>query len=317
MSKATTGDTIGQGAEAGVPRAKVRGVVRWIPMFILALAACSGPSGADPDAGVADDAGSNDASPDDAPACTQDCPCDEGTTRACGSDVGTCRPGVETCTAGVWGSCEGAVEAGPEVCDGALDEDCDGETDEDCTDDPFDAASCGGAPWTQADALARLGMATREVLASATIQVRTRSCPGGTCGPWGAGAPWQTRFLTWSGGVVTRYLNLQADTELVLFEGAGTSGATARLSIQHVTFPAGGYPDTKGMLFDIPTAGPSPYPVFRAYNVMPENQYDYRDLELTLKHGELAIGPRCARFTATVYAATEPYTTEYAALYRW
>jgi hypothetical protein len=54
---------------------------------------------------------------------------DEGLTRTCGMSVGRCLSGIATCTAGVWGTCEGEVLAGTETCDGS-DEDCDGSTDE-------------------------------------------------------------------------------------------------------------------------------------------------------------------------------------------
>jgi hypothetical protein len=52
---------------------------------------------------------------------------DEDLTRGCGSSVGECRPGVETCAAGNWGSCTG-VNPTTEVCDGR-DNDCDGSRD--------------------------------------------------------------------------------------------------------------------------------------------------------------------------------------------
>lgn len=53
----------------------------------------------------------------------------DGLTQPCGSDVGTCSPGTETCTAGMWGDCVGTVEPGLETCDGE-DNDCDGAVDE-------------------------------------------------------------------------------------------------------------------------------------------------------------------------------------------
>jgi hypothetical protein len=57
------------------------------------------------------------------------CACTEGATQPCGSDVGACRRGTQSCVDGQFGSCEGEVEPAAEICDGA-DNDCDGQTDE-------------------------------------------------------------------------------------------------------------------------------------------------------------------------------------------
>ena len=56
------------------------------------------------------------------------CACVEGETRPCGSDVGECRKGTQTCSHAQWGACSGAVGPTAEVCDGK-DNDCDGLTD--------------------------------------------------------------------------------------------------------------------------------------------------------------------------------------------
>jgi hypothetical protein len=63
------------------------------------------------------------------------CNCQNGATQACypgaaaTRDVGACADGEQTCSAGAWGPCEGAVEPTSEQCD-ALDNDCDGQVDE-------------------------------------------------------------------------------------------------------------------------------------------------------------------------------------------
>ncbi len=58
---------------------------------------------------------------------------DEDLTRACGTDVGVCVAGTESCVGGGFGACVGSVGPRAEVCDGALDENCDGTVDEGCT----------------------------------------------------------------------------------------------------------------------------------------------------------------------------------------
>lgn len=52
---------------------------------------------------------------------------DEGLVRSCGTSVGECTSGTETCVAGVWQGCN-AVGPSSEVCDG-LDNNCDGSLD--------------------------------------------------------------------------------------------------------------------------------------------------------------------------------------------
>ena len=50
--------------------------------------------------------------------------------RSCGSDVGECVAGIETCSLGEWSQCFGEVAPAEEICDGK-DNNCDGFVDED------------------------------------------------------------------------------------------------------------------------------------------------------------------------------------------
>lgn len=64
------------------------------------------------------------------------CSCTDGQTQACGSTIGACEAGTQTCTGGTWGSCVGAILPATEVCGNSIDDNCDGITD--------DPAICSG-----------------------------------------------------------------------------------------------------------------------------------------------------------------------------
>lgn len=70
--------------------------------------------------------------------------CTDGETRSCGSDVGTCEEGIETCAGGVWGGvCVGEITPVAEICNDGKDNNCDGFVDcadADCSSDP----ACAG-----------------------------------------------------------------------------------------------------------------------------------------------------------------------------
>jgi len=81
----------------------------------------------------------------------EDCACIDGVTGPCGTDVGECVAGTQTCSGGRFtGPCAGEVGPATETCEMAmLDEDCDGMTNEGCTctegeTQPCTMMGCGG-----------------------------------------------------------------------------------------------------------------------------------------------------------------------------
>lgn len=64
----------------------------------------------------------------------EDCICVENETRSCGTQMGQCESGIQTCDIfGVWGECFDLVGPSDEICTNGLDDDCDGKID--CADD--------------------------------------------------------------------------------------------------------------------------------------------------------------------------------------
>ena len=85
----------------------------------------------------------DDGNTDNGDGCDEICEweCVPGATQSCGTDVGECEYGTETCSEGLWGDCEGGITPQPEVCDNGLDDDCDGPVD--CEDNACEAQICG------------------------------------------------------------------------------------------------------------------------------------------------------------------------------
>jgi hypothetical protein len=74
----------------------------------------------------------------------EDCPCDTGETRPCGTDVGMCEKGEQSCQDGQWSECQGGVQpAAEEDCDDSLDNDCNGAVNEGCVCEEGESRSCG------------------------------------------------------------------------------------------------------------------------------------------------------------------------------
>lgn len=73
---------------------------------------------------------------------------DENLRRSCFSGdsdragTGVCQKGVQECSSGEWGECEGEVTPSSEACDGR-DNDCDGQIDEDCDCTDGETQECG------------------------------------------------------------------------------------------------------------------------------------------------------------------------------
>ena len=60
------------------------------------------------------------------------CACTNGATRSCGSSVGACKLGTQTCTGGAWAGCAGSTGPVTEICGNQLDDDCNGTLDDGC-----------------------------------------------------------------------------------------------------------------------------------------------------------------------------------------
>lgn len=74
------------------------------------------------------------------------CACTNGATRPCGSALGNCSQGTQTCALGVWQPCQGSVEpTGADTCAAGDDSDCDGVANEGCPCLEGAQEACGSA----------------------------------------------------------------------------------------------------------------------------------------------------------------------------
>jgi len=72
--------------------------------------------------------------------------CTNGQTRSCGTNVGNCETGIETCVNSIWDVCTGSVGPITEICD-SLDNNCDEVVDEDCNvGNQTPCTNCSGNP---------------------------------------------------------------------------------------------------------------------------------------------------------------------------
>ncbi len=182
--------------------------------------------------------------------------------------------------------------------------------------DPFDPASCNGAPLSQAGALSLLGTTSRTALATAQWMVRERACTSpGNCGAWGVPKPFLVSLVVYSGGVTTRYKTFAIPSTLVLLKKSSTvASLEVRETKDYVKYPSS---SDKGIPFAIPAAPGTYYlPTIEIYDPAASG-YDYSDNTFSLYYpadnAYLYAAEHCARFTA-------PYdngTAEIAALYQY
>jgi hypothetical protein len=86
----------------------------------------------------------NDANCNDKP--NEGCTCANGDSRDCGSDVGSCKKGKQTCADATWGACVGEVKAAAaDTCDLGNDANCNGSANNGCECTNGTKQACGSA----------------------------------------------------------------------------------------------------------------------------------------------------------------------------
>ncbi|HEY6078894.1 MAG TPA: hypothetical protein VIW29_08825, partial [Polyangiaceae bacterium] len=110
------------------------------------------------------------------------CSCVKGSTRPCGSDVGACQFGTQTCQDQEWGDCLGQIGPQPrDTCDAGNDANCNGLPNEGCACVIGAVANCGNCGTQQCVKGGTWGPCTDEgECAPNEVQDETESC--GLCG---------------------------------------------------------------------------------------------------------------------------------------
>ncbi len=117
---------------------------------------------------------------------SENCQCTDGATRPCGSTVGSCKAGVQTCTNGRWGStCAGSVTpANADTCEPNNDANCNGTTNDGCTCVNGAMSTCGQVLPALGDCLERVVTCSGGEWPAATCNAQCNDCPPtNTCAP--------------------------------------------------------------------------------------------------------------------------------------
>jgi hypothetical protein len=106
------------------------------------------------------------------------CQCVTGTKRACGSDIGSCVKGEQTCVAQVWGKCEGEVmpQALDSCAEAGNDDNCNGKANEGCPCVGTESEACGECGTRHCNAAARQWGACLPAPSECTGPTQVRDC---------------------------------------------------------------------------------------------------------------------------------------------
>jgi hypothetical protein len=116
----------------------------------------------------------------------ENCQCTDGDTRACGSDLGSCKAGVQMCARGRWSSeCNGAVTAAPaDSCDANNDDNCNGSANDGCKCVNGSVSTCGQVLPALGDCLERAVTCTGGEWPTTTCAAQCNDCPASNpCAP--------------------------------------------------------------------------------------------------------------------------------------